>query len=275
MAGRFSFATTVNLKLLVGGAGAKYAFNAGSGGGGGSFVVRGSTPLVVAGGGSGAYNYLRNGTPGLTTTSGDYSGNGNPGGSNGSGGSTFGPGGGGGGGGYSGDGSNNPGGGGGGGISFLNGGAGGGPNGYGGWGGYGGGGGGGGVGSGGGGGYSGGGGGDGSPGGGGGSIIDSSAVAIIDAVPGVASPDGSPAGEIIITAVPQLILLTSPSAAGGNFGFDISGPFNASIVVEACTNLTNPVWIPVVTNVLSNGTNHFSDPNWANSPNSFYRVSKP
>jgi hypothetical protein len=40
-------------------------------------------------------------------------------------------------------------------------------------------------------------------GGGGGSIIDSSVIAIITEVSGVASPNGSPNGEIIITAVPE------------------------------------------------------------------------
>ncbi len=57
---------------------------------------------------------------------------------------------------------------------------------------------------GGGGGYSGGGGGSiDFGGGGGGSIIDSSAIMVLTEISGVASPDGSPNGEIIITAVPE------------------------------------------------------------------------
>ena len=40
-------------------------------------------------------------------------------------------------------------------------------------------------------------------GGGGGSIIDSSAIMVLSEVSGVASPNGSPNGEIIITAVPE------------------------------------------------------------------------
>jgi hypothetical protein len=56
---------------------------------------------------------------------------------------------------------------------------------------------------GGGGGYSGGGGGAFGSGGGGGSIIDSSAIAVLAEVSGAASPDDSPNGEIIITAVPE------------------------------------------------------------------------
>ena len=68
---------------------------------------------------------------------------------------------------------------------------------------YGGGGGSGAYGGGGGGGYSGGGsGGYSGGGGGGGSIIDSSAIALLAEVSGVASPDDSPNGDIIITAVP-------------------------------------------------------------------------
>ena len=39
--------------------------------------------------------------------------------------------------------------------------------------------------------------------GGGGSIIDSSAIMVLAEVSGVASPGGSPNGEIIITAVPE------------------------------------------------------------------------
>jgi len=93
------------------------------------------------------------------------------------------------------------------GSSFLSGGGGGGPfindSGSCGGGGYGGGGGGG-FGGGGGGGYSGGGGGGSyEVAGGGGSYINSSAVAVLAEVSGVASPNGSPNGEIIITAVPE------------------------------------------------------------------------
>jgi BspA type Leucine rich repeat region (6 copies) len=58
----------------------------------------------------------------------------------------------------------------------------------------------------------------------------------------------------------------------GGFGFTISWATNASVVVEAATNLTNPVWIPVSTNALTSGTNYFSDPQWKNYPERFYRA---
>jgi hypothetical protein len=56
------------------------------------------------------------------------------------------------------------------------------------------------------------------------------------------------------------------------FGFMVSGAKNVSVVVEACTNLANPVWLPVQTNTLVNGTNYFSEALWTNCPGRFYRV---
>ncbi len=69
---------------------------------------------------------------------------------------------------------------------------------------------------------------------------------------------------------------TTFTTAGGQIGFNITGPTNATIVVEACTNLVNPVWLPVSTTTLSgSGTSSFSDPQSANYPNCYYRFSAP
>jgi hypothetical protein len=59
------------------------------------------------------------------------------------------------------------------------------------------------------------------------------------------------------------------------FGFNINWASDQTVVVEACTNLANPVWNPVTTNTLTSGTNYFSDPNWTNYPSRFYRISSP
>ena len=59
------------------------------------------------------------------------------------------------------------------------------------------------------------------------------------------------------------------------FGFNIIGSSNLVIVVEACTNLFNPVWQPVRTNTLTDGTAYFSDPQWTNFPGRFYRLRSP
>jgi hypothetical protein len=60
----------------------------------------------------------------------------------------------------------------------------------------------------------------------------------------------------------------------GQFGFNLTGPANAVIVVEACTNLSHPVWQPVSTNTLSGlGTSAFSDP--TGYPMRYYRFRSP
>ena len=60
------------------------------------------------------------------------------------------------------------------------------------------------------------------------------------------------------------------------FGFNITGSSNLVIVVEACTNLANPVWFPVQTNTLPTvGSSYFSDPAWTNHPGCFYRLCSP
>ena len=59
------------------------------------------------------------------------------------------------------------------------------------------------------------------------------------------------------------------------FGFTIFWATNISVVVEACTNLANHTWSPVVTNPLTGGTNYFSDSKWTNYPGRFYRVRSP
>ncbi|HEY3762500.1 MAG TPA: leucine-rich repeat domain-containing protein [Verrucomicrobiae bacterium] len=64
-------------------------------------------------------------------------------------------------------------------------------------------------------------------------------------------------------------------ATPGGFSFNIAWNtnLNVSVVVQACTNLSNPVWTPVATNILLNGTNYFNDPGLTNHPRRFYRIS--
>ncbi len=285
----------------------------GGGGGGGSFVIEGGKPLIVAGGGGGgAVNSSLspviadggNGNVGGDGSSGGGraggSGSSGGGGGSGGGGIIYGAnsgGGGGGGGGFDGNGSfyETDYYGSGGGYSFENGGNGGvvGPYPYYGTGngGFGGGGGGtsyhgydpvaifGGFG-GGGGGYSGGGGGGGGwydagdIGGGGGSIIDSSAITNLTEISGILSPDDPYDGEIIITAVPTpLAISTTDSAFGftnGLFGFDVTGPSGSNVVIQASTDLHT--WIPLQTNLLSSRLLYFSDPQSPTNVQRFYRA---
>ena len=59
------------------------------------------------------------------------------------------------------------------------------------------------------------------------------------------------------------------------FGFTISWATNIPVVVEACTNLANPVWNPVATNTLTGGSSYFCDPQLTNNPGRFYRLRSP
>jgi hypothetical protein len=59
------------------------------------------------------------------------------------------------------------------------------------------------------------------------------------------------------------------------FGFTITGSSNLVIVVEACTNLANPAWSPVMTNTLTGGSSDFTDPHWTNYTCRFYRLRSP
>jgi hypothetical protein len=59
------------------------------------------------------------------------------------------------------------------------------------------------------------------------------------------------------------------------FGFTITGTSNLVIVVEASTNLANPLWSPVGTNTLTGGSAYFSDAQWTNYPRRFYRLRSP
>jgi hypothetical protein len=59
------------------------------------------------------------------------------------------------------------------------------------------------------------------------------------------------------------------------FGFTISWAANNPVVVEASTDLSNPVWTPVGTNTLTDGSSYFSDSQWTNYPSRFYRLRSP
>jgi hypothetical protein len=61
----------------------------------------------------------------------------------------------------------------------------------------------------------------------------------------------------------------------GQFGFNITGTADIPIVVEACSNLANPVWTPLAAMTLTNGSVYFSEPVQTNSPGRFYRIGSP
>ena len=71
---------------------------------------------------------------------------------------------------------------------------------------------------------------------------------------------------------PQL-LGAGTSGPSNSYNFTIAWATNAAVVVEASTNLQT--WTPLSTNTLGNGSNTFTDADWTNWPQRFYRVRKP
>jgi hypothetical protein len=68
---------------------------------------------------------------------------------------------------------------------------------------------------------------------------------------------------------------TSFGVRTNQFGFNIAWASGQTVVVEACTDLANPIWSPLQTNKLSGDSLYFSDPQWTNYPARFYRVRSP
>jgi hypothetical protein len=68
---------------------------------------------------------------------------------------------------------------------------------------------------------------------------------------------------------------TSFGVQSNQFRFSINWASGQTVVVEACTNLANPIWSPVGTNTLTSGSSCFSDSGWTNYPGRFYRLRSP
>jgi hypothetical protein len=75
--------------------------------------------------------------------------------------------------------------------------------------------------------------------------------------------------------LPNPVILDFPPTFGvlsNGFGFTISWATNADVVVEACTDLASPIWSPLSTNTLTDGSSYFSDADSTNYPARFYRL---
>lgn len=67
--------------------------------------------------------------------------------------------------------------------------------------------------------------------------------------------------------------LWRPQAHAENpFGINIAWANGRTVAVDACTDLTNPIWLPVATNAIVNRAAYFSDPQWTNNLSCFYRL---
>jgi hypothetical protein len=64
----------------------------------------------------------------------------------------------------------------------------------------------------------------------------------------------------------------SLSIDGAGFGFNVAWAPDTTVVVEASPSFIGASWSPVSTNLLSGGLSRFSDSEWRNQPERFYRL---
>jgi BspA type Leucine rich repeat region (6 copies) len=72
--------------------------------------------------------------------------------------------------------------------------------------------------------------------------------------------------------VPQLV---ASGVRTNQFSFYVDWASGQTVVVEDCTNLSRPAWLPLQTNMLTSSTWQFSDPQWTKYPSRFYRAVSP
>ncbi len=82
------------------------------------------------------------------------------------------------------------------------------------------------------------------------------------------------AGAPTVLWNPQILTSDTGFGAQSNqFGFDIAFTNTVPVVVEATTNLVNPVWVPLQTVTITNGLFHFTEPFQTTNATRFYRLS--
>jgi hypothetical protein len=59
------------------------------------------------------------------------------------------------------------------------------------------------------------------------------------------------------------------------FGFNITGTAGIPLLIEAATDPCLPLWVPLQSCTLTNGSIYFSDQKWTNYPSRFYRIRSP
>ena len=97
--------------------------------------------------------------------------------------------------------------------------------------------------------------------------------AIIYYLAGTTGWDTTFAGRPTVLYSPQpQPSVTRIGVQANQFGFDITGTSGLVVVVEACMDLAQPVWLPAGTNTLADGASYFCDPQWTNYPGCFYRL---
>jgi hypothetical protein len=103
-------------------------------------------------------------------------------------------------------------------------------------------------------------------------VFDDDSVATAYYLPGTKGWNTTFDGLPTALWLPQIV---GSGVRTNQFSFYIDWASNQMVVVEGCTNLSNPVWSPLQTNVLTGSSWYFNDPQWTNYPGRYYRASSP
>jgi len=111
----------------------------------------------------------------------------------------------------------------------------------------------------------------------GGSQCDSKFVLSSNVLFGTAANGGTNGGGVVfgLTVLPQIMSDGNWGNQSNAFGFDFTGISNQIAIIEFSTNLNQPVWSPLQTNLLIGAPLYFSDTNISQNPNAFYRIRSP
>jgi hypothetical protein len=74
---------------------------------------------------------------------------------------------------------------------------------------------------------------------------------------------------------PEVLGDGSFGVISNRFGFNMNWTSGKVVIVDACTNLIHPIWLPLQTNTLTGTPAYFSDPRWSNYIGRFYRIRSP
>ncbi|HWY32610.1 MAG TPA: leucine-rich repeat domain-containing protein [Candidatus Acidoferrum sp.] len=103
-------------------------------------------------------------------------------------------------------------------------------------------------------------------------VFDADSAAIAYYLPGM---KGWGATFDNLPTAPWLPQIVASGVRTNQFSFYVDWASGQTVVVESCTNLSQPVWAPLRTNMLTSSSWYFSDPRWTNYPGGFYRASSP
>jgi hypothetical protein len=104
------------------------------------------------------------------------------------------------------------------------------------------------------------------------SLFDETSDALVYHREGAAGWEEIFAGRPTATWRPEALTGLGFGIGSGGFAFNTTYANGATLIIEACTNLANADWSAIETNTVSGGLSYFSDGQWMNSANRFYRI---